>query len=164
MWQWCSLTVGTWQTGLYWRSNVHNGQTPRLNDWAIWAMFAKHMLHLSKYNTYVHVHTFAMIVAMHARFVGMHGIWVSKRRGREREKERKKLQKGRGDTASQNTKGYKIPRWLQDRTIAAIYICRPSPSNQSFYRQIAGYQRGAGDHRVGQWWEGSWAYKLVIVP
>jgi hypothetical protein len=28
-------------------------------------------------------------------------------------------------------------------------ICRPSPSNQSFYRQIAGYQRGAGDHRVG---------------
>jgi hypothetical protein len=29
-------------------------------------------------------------------------------------------------------------------------ICSPSPSNQSFYRQIAGYQRGAGDHKVGQ--------------
>jgi hypothetical protein len=31
-------------------------------------------------------------------------------------------------------------------------ICRPSPSNQSFYtcRLIAGYQRGTGDHRVGQ--------------
>jgi hypothetical protein len=27
-----------------------------------------------------------------------------------------------------------------------VIICRPSPSNQSFYRQIAGYQRGAGDH------------------
>jgi hypothetical protein len=40
--------------------------------------------------------------------------------------------------------------------------CRPLPSNQSFYRQIAGYQRGAGDYRVGQWWEGSWAYKLVL--
>jgi hypothetical protein len=26
--------------------------------------------------------------------------------------------------------------------------CRPSPSNQRFYRVIAGYQRGAGDHRV----------------
>jgi hypothetical protein len=43
-------------------------------------------------------------------------------------------------------------------------ICRPSPSNQNFYRLIAGYQRGAGDHRVGHWWEGSWAYKLVVVP
>ena len=31
-----------------------------------------------------------------------------------------------------------------------MYICRPSPSNQSFYRLIAGYQRGAGDYRVGQ--------------
>ena len=30
------------------------------------------------------------------------------------------------------------------------FICWPSPSNQSFYRQIAGYQRGVGDHRVGQ--------------
>ncbi len=29
-------------------------------------------------------------------------------------------------------------------------LCRPSPSNQDFYRLIAGYQRGAGDHRVGQ--------------
>ena len=28
--------------------------------------------------------------------------------------------------------------------------CRPSLSNQSLYRLIAGYQRGAGDHRVGQ--------------
>ena len=27
-------------------------------------------------------------------------------------------------------------------------ICWPLPSNQSFYRQIAGYQRGVGDHRV----------------
>ena len=26
--------------------------------------------------------------------------------------------------------------------------CWPSPSNQSFYRQIAGYQRGVSDHRV----------------
>jgi hypothetical protein len=43
-----------------------------------------------------------------------------------------------------------------------MYVCRPSPSNQSFYRLIAGYQRGTGDHRVGQWWEGSWAYKFVI--
>ena len=28
-------------------------------------------------------------------------------------------------------------------------ICRPLPSNQSFYRQIAGYRMGVGDHRVG---------------
>ena len=42
--------------------------------------------------------------------------------------------------------------------------CWPSPSNQSFYRQIAGYQRGVGDHRVGQWWEGSWANKIVAWP
>ena len=27
--------------------------------------------------------------------------------------------------------------------------CWPSPSNQSFYRQIAGYGMGVGDHRVG---------------
>jgi hypothetical protein len=45
-----------------------------------------------------------------------------------------------------------------------MYVCRPSPSNQSLYRLIAGYQRGAGGHRVGKWWEGLWAYKLVVVP
>ena len=28
-------------------------------------------------------------------------------------------------------------------------ICWPLPSNQSFYRQIAGYRMGVGDHRVG---------------
>ena len=32
-------------------------------------------------------------------------------------------------------------KWL------CIFTCWPSPSNQSFYRQIAGYQRGVGDHR-----------------
>ena len=31
-----------------------------------------------------------------------------------------------------------------------IIIYWPSPSNQSFYRQIAHYQRGVGNHRVGQ--------------
>ena len=31
-----------------------------------------------------------------------------------------------------------------------MYIYWPSPSNQSFYRQIAGHHRGVGDHRVGQ--------------
>ena len=41
------------------------------------------------------------------------------------------------------------------------YICWPSPSNQSFYRQITGYQRGVGDHWVGQWWEGPWTSKLI---
>ena len=35
-----------------------------------------------------------------------------------------------------------------------VIICWASPSNQSFYRQIASYQRGIGYHRVGQWWEG----------
>ena len=34
------------------------------------------------------------------------------------------------------------------------YFCWPSPSNQ----------RGVGDHRVGQWWEGSWANKIVAWP
>ncbi len=47
--------------------------------------------------------------------------------------------------------------------IITLHICRPSPSNQSFYRLIAGYQRGAGDHRVGQGLEGSWAYKIGLV-
>ena len=28
-------------------------------------------------------------------------------------------------------------------------VCCPLPSNQSLYRQIASYQRGVGDHRVG---------------
>ena len=30
-------------------------------------------------------------------------------------------------------------------TTMDITICWPSPSNQNFYRQIAGYQRGVGD-------------------
>ena len=29
------------------------------------------------------------------------------------------------------------------------HICWPLPSNQSFYRQVAGYWKGVGDHRVG---------------
>ena len=39
-------------------------------------------------------------------------------------------------------------------TVVKISDCWPLPSNQSFYRQIASYQRGVGDHRVGQCWEG----------
>ena len=31
-----------------------------------------------------------------------------------------------------------------------ISICWSLLSNQSFYRQIAGYGMGVGDHRVGQ--------------
>ena len=27
-------------------------------------------------------------------------------------------------------------------------------SNQSFFRQIAGYVMGVDDHRVGWWWKG----------
>jgi hypothetical protein len=38
---------------------------------------------------------------------------------------------------------------VDENIVRYICICRPSPSNQSFYRLIAGYQRGAGDHRVG---------------
>ena len=34
--------------------------------------------------------------------------------------------------------------------IACRLKCWPSPSNQKFYTQIAGYQRGVGDHGVGQ--------------
>ena len=34
--------------------------------------------------------------------------------------------------------------------ISCVSTCWPSPSNQSFYRQVARYQRGVGDHRVGQ--------------
>ena len=36
------------------------------------------------------------------------------------------------------------------------HYCWPLPSNQSFYRQITGYQRGVhvGGHRVGQGWKG----------
>ena len=30
-----------------------------------------------------------------------------------------------------------------------VKICWPSLSNQCFYRQIAGYGMGVGDHRVG---------------
>ena len=30
-----------------------------------------------------------------------------------------------------------------------MHICWPSPSNQSFYRQIAGYRMGVGNDRVG---------------
>ena len=29
-----------------------------------------------------------------------------------------------------------------------VCVCWPLPSNQSFYRQIAGYQRGVDDHGV----------------
>ena len=29
------------------------------------------------------------------------------------------------------------------------YDCWPLPSNQCFYRQIAGYEMSVGDHRVG---------------
>ena len=29
-----------------------------------------------------------------------------------------------------------------------VHLLAIVPSNQSFYRQIAGYQRGVGDHRV----------------
>ena len=35
-----------------------------------------------------------------------------------------------------------------------LYLLAITYSNQSFYGQIARYQRGVGDHRVGQWWEG----------
>ena len=31
-----------------------------------------------------------------------------------------------------------------------IHVCWPLPSNPSFYRQIASYQRGVGDHRISQ--------------
>ena len=31
-----------------------------------------------------------------------------------------------------------------------MYVCWSLPSNQSFYRQIAGYVRGVRDPRVGQ--------------
>ena len=38
--------------------------------------------------------------------------------------------------------------------VIIIILCNttywPLPSNQSSYRQIARYQRGVGDHRVGQ--------------
>ena len=30
-----------------------------------------------------------------------------------------------------------------------------------FYREIAGCEMGVGDHRVGRWWKGSWANKIV---
>ena len=43
-------------------------------------------------------------------------------------------------------------------------ICWLLPSNQSFYRQIAGYQRGVGDRRVGQWWKGDMGNKIVARP
>ena len=33
---------------------------------------------------------------------------------------------------------------------AYTVTCWALPSNQSFYRQIAGYQRGVGNRRVGQ--------------
>ena len=36
-----------------------------------------------------------------------------------------------------------------ERYVACNCICWPLPSNQSFYRQIAGYRMGVGDHRVG---------------
>ena len=32
--------------------------------------------------------------------------------------------------------------------LVCVCVCWPLPSNQSFYRQIAGYQRGVGNHRV----------------
>ena len=54
------------------------------------------------------------------------------------------------------TKITKIGEWSRNCshvtqcTDARIVFCWPLPSNQSFYRQIAGYQRGVGDHRVGQ--------------
>ena len=53
----------------------------------------------------------------------------------------------------------------------AMYMntCWPSPSNQSSCRQIFGYQRGVGDHRIGQWCivlclssPSSQSYKIVI--
>ena len=37
-------------------------------------------------------------------------------------------------------------RWT---TKCCIDLRWPLPSNQSFYRQIAGYGMGVGDHRVG---------------
>ena len=36
------------------------------------------------------------------------------------------------------------------RDLHGIYIYWPSPSNQSFYRQITDHHGGVGDHRVGQ--------------
>ena len=37
------------------------------------------------------------------------------------------------------------------QSIVYVYTCTGiCIVNQSFYRQIAGYQRGVGDHRVGQ--------------
>ena len=42
-----------------------------------------------------------------------------------------------------------------------VDICWPLPTNQSFYRQIAGYQRGVGDHNDER---GSWANKIVARP
>ena len=43
----------------------------------------------------------------------------------------------------------KIPEQYRCNT----FICWPLLSNQSFYRQIAGYGMGIGDHRVGRWWK-----------
>ena len=34
-------------------------------------------------------------------------------------------------------------------TLYDIYICTQSPSNQRFYRQIAGHQKGGGVSGVG---------------
>ena len=41
-----------------------------------------------------------------------------------------------------------------------IYISRLLPSNQGFCKEIACKGRGVG-HRVGRWWKGSWANKIV---
>ena len=40
--------------------------------------------------------------------------------------------------------------WGHDNVFVHITVCWPLPSNQSFYRHIAGCRMGVGDHRVGQ--------------
>ena len=37
------------------------------------------------------------------------------------------------------------------RTCVSLFYSWLLPSNWSFYRQIAGYGKGVGDPRVGQW-------------
>ena len=45
-----------------------------------------------------------------------------------------------------------------------VCVCWLLPSNQSFYRQIAGYEMDVGDHRVGQWHKGVMGQQIVSRP
>ena len=48
--------------------------------------------------------------------------------------------------------------------LSDMYVCWPLPSNQSFYRQTAGYQRGVGDHRIDYDERWSWANMHLMHP